>query len=64
IRGVMMTEISGMLDDQECRLYVIGSGENEKLVSTVSLLNLERLALVVVAVLFLVVVAITVIMLL
>jgi serine/threonine protein kinase len=64
IRGVMMTEISGMLDDQECRLYVIGSGENEKLVSTVSLLNLERLALVVVAVLFLVVVAITAIMLL
>lgn len=52
IKGAMVTQINGILDERECELYVIGP--DETLVSTVPLLNLERVALVVVLALFLI----------
>jgi serine/threonine protein kinase len=44
IKGVTMTQINGILDDQECELYLIGP--DDMLTSTVPLWNLERIALV------------------
>ncbi len=52
IKGAMVTQINGLLDEQECELYLIGP--DETLVSTISLWNWERIALVVVLALFVV----------
>ena len=62
IKGVTMTQINGILDDQECELYLIGP--DDTLESTVPLWNLERIALVGLAGLLLVLVIVIIFILL
>lgn len=57
IRGVTMTQINGLLDGQECELYLIGP--NDTLVSTISLWNIERIALIVSVILLVIVITVT-----
>ncbi len=49
IAGTMMTQVDGVLDEQECELYLIRANNEEILVSTLSLWNGERIALAVLA---------------
>ncbi len=62
IKGAMVTQIAALIDEQPCDLYLIGP--DDVLVSTTSLWNRERIALVVVLILFLMTVAIMLMLLL
>ncbi|WP_298817771.1 protein kinase domain-containing protein [uncultured Chloroflexus sp.] len=61
ITGSMITEIRGLLDDQECELYLIGP--ERILISTIPLVSFERIMLVAALTLLIVMAAVMVMML-